>query len=128
MARAGTNRAPRSMHGRGGADQRNMVSLGTDRLQLLRRLVLADAKLPACAAGASVALVRRLQPSDVAVAPWALGLPVLSLLALLLGGNHLHAALSEGRIGNWIGAAANACGSIIELFGLASRPNPLERR
>ncbi len=45
-------------------------------------------------------------------------LPILLVLGLLLGGNHLVAALGSGRIGNWIGAGANAVGLLLVVAGM----------
>ena len=50
-------------------------------------------------------------------------LPVLLVLGLLLGGNHLLAAILGGRPGNWIGAGANALGLLLVLMGLAAKPD-----
>jgi hypothetical protein len=49
-------------------------------------------------------------------------LPVLLVLGLLLGGNHLAAALRSGMIGNSIGAGANAVGIVLVIVGLATKP------
>lgn len=48
-------------------------------------------------------------------------LPILLVLGTLLGVNHLRAALSEGRPGNWIGAVANALGLLLVLAALAAK-------
>jgi ribosomal protein S18 acetylase RimI-like enzyme len=55
-------------------------------------------------------------------------LPVLLILGLLLGGNHLHAALTFGKPGNWVGAGANALGLLLIIASLAVEGSARPRR
>lgn len=48
-------------------------------------------------------------------------LPVLLVLGVLLGSNHLLAAIGHGRPGNWVGAVANALGLLLVIAGLAAK-------